>query len=59
MSLEKERLRCGGLDLGREIGAEVNGGLDLERERERERVIWSRLAMNPALFLFNLHPVLL
>ena len=32
--LEKERLRCGGLDLGRERGAEVGGGLDLGLKRE-------------------------
>ena len=29
LGLEKERLRCGGLDLGRERGAEVSDGLDL------------------------------
>ena len=34
MGLEKERLRCGGLDLGRERRAEVDGGLDLGLKRE-------------------------
>ena len=29
LGLEKERLRCGGLDLGRERGVEVGGSLDL------------------------------
>ena len=33
MGLEKERLRCGGLDLGRERGAEIGGGLDLGLEK--------------------------
>ena len=33
MGLEKERLRCGGLDLGRERGVEIGGGLDLGLER--------------------------
>ena len=37
LGLEKERSRCGGLDLGREIGAKVGSGLDLDLERERER----------------------
>ena len=36
--LEKERLRCGGLDLGRERGAEVGGGLDLGLKREGLRL---------------------
>ena len=34
MGLEKERLRCGGLDLGEERGVEVDGGLDLGLKRE-------------------------
>ena len=65
LGLEKEMSRCGGLDLGREIGAKVGSGLDLdlererERERERGRVIWSRSVVNPALLLFNLRTVLL
>ena len=59
LGLEKERSRCGGLDLGREIGAKVGSGLDLDLERERERVIWSRSVVNPALLLFNLRTVLL
>ena len=33
LGLEKEWLRCGGLDLGRERGAEIGGGLDLSLER--------------------------
>ena len=34
LGLEKERLRCAGLDLGRERGAEVSGGLDLDLKRK-------------------------
>ena len=34
LGLEKERLRCGGLDSGKERGAEVDGGLDLGLKRE-------------------------
>ena len=54
LGLEKERLRCGGLDLGRERGVEVGGGLDLGLKREglRLAVIWSRSVVNPALLLF-------
>ena len=38
MGLKKERLRCGGLDLGRERGVEVGGGLDLGLKREGLRL---------------------
>ena len=38
LGLKKERLRCGGLDLGRERGAEVDGGLDLGLKREGLRL---------------------
>ena len=34
MGLEKERLRCGGLDFGRERGVEVDDDLDLGLKRE-------------------------
>ena len=34
IGLEKERLRCGGLDFGRERGVEVGGGLDLGLKRK-------------------------
>ena len=47
IGLEKERLRCGGLDLGRERGVEVGGDLDLGLKREG-----LRLAVNLTLSLF-------
>ena len=34
LGLEKESLRCGGLDLGRERGPEVGNGLDLGLKRK-------------------------
>ena len=40
LGLEKERLRCGGLDLGRERGAkEVDGGFNLGLKREGLRSV--------------------
>ena len=39
LGLEKERLRCGGLDLGREKGAEVGGGFNLGLKREGLRSV--------------------
>ena len=39
LGLEKERLRCGGLDLGREKGAEVGGGYNLVLKREGLRSV--------------------
>ena len=47
MGYEKERLRCGGLDLGREKGIEVDDGLDLGLKREG-----IRSAVNLTLSLF-------
>ena len=50
LGLEKERLRCGGLDLVREKGVEVGGGFNLGLKREGLRsAVSSALSLFPAM----------